>query len=88
MALLNTAVEGTKQMHSCHATKRDEFTRSAPSIIRIAFRRSNEHWIMRRLKLMEVVEELRAEHFEFAAPIWNVNTPEEWQRCQEFANGG
>ena len=41
----------------------------------------------RRLKLMEVVEELAAERFQISAPIWNVNTPEEWQRCREIANG-
>ena len=40
-----------------------------------------------RLKVMETVEELGAERVELAAPIWNVNTPEEWKRCQELANG-
>lgn len=40
-----------------------------------------------RLKVMETVEELGAERVELAVPIWNVNTPEEWKRCQELANG-
>ena len=40
-----------------------------------------------RLKLMELIEELGAEYVEVHAPIWNVNTPEEWQRCRELANG-
>jgi molybdopterin-guanine dinucleotide biosynthesis protein A len=40
-----------------------------------------------RLKLMEIVEELGAEHVTVPAPLWNVNTPEDWQHCMEFANG-
>jgi molybdopterin-guanine dinucleotide biosynthesis protein A len=39
------------------------------------------------LKLMEIIETLGAEYVELPAPLWNVNTPEEWQRCQEVANG-
>jgi molybdenum cofactor guanylyltransferase len=41
-----------------------------------------------RLKLMDLVGELRAEFVELPVPIWNVNTPEEWRRCREAANGG
>lgn len=40
-----------------------------------------------RLKLMDTVQELRAERMPIVSPIWNVNTPEEWQACQEVANG-
>lgn len=40
-----------------------------------------------QLKLMEITEELGAEYVELPASIWNVNTPEEWRRCQEVANG-
>ena len=40
-----------------------------------------------RLKLMEIIQELDAEHVQIPAPIWNVNTPEEWQLCQELAIG-
>jgi len=41
-----------------------------------------------RLKLMEIIQELGAQHVDVKTPIWNVNTPEEWQRCRELANGG
>ncbi len=40
-----------------------------------------------RLKLTEIVEELGTQYVRLPAPIWNVNTPQEWERCQEFANG-
>lgn len=39
------------------------------------------------LKLMDLIGELRAEFIEVSVPVWNVNTPEEWQQCLEFANG-
>jgi molybdopterin-guanine dinucleotide biosynthesis protein A len=41
-----------------------------------------------RLKLMDVLGELRARYFEVTQRIWNVNTPEEYRLCQEAANGG
>jgi molybdopterin-guanine dinucleotide biosynthesis protein A len=40
-----------------------------------------------RLKLMEIIQELGATYIDLPAAIWNVNTPEEWQRCREVANG-
>jgi molybdopterin-guanine dinucleotide biosynthesis protein A len=40
-----------------------------------------------RLRLMEMLEELGAEHLEIDASLWNVNTTEEWHLCREFANG-
>ena len=40
-----------------------------------------------RLKLMDILGDLPAEYGPVAGPIWNVNTPEEWRRCQEFAHG-
>jgi len=40
-----------------------------------------------RLKLMDLIEELRAEFVEVPVPIWNINTPEEWQACRDFAHG-
>lgn len=40
-----------------------------------------------QLKLMDLIAELRPEFVEVPVPIWNVNTPEEWQKCREFAHG-
>ena len=40
-----------------------------------------------RLKLMDLIGELGAEFVKVPVPIWNINTPEEWQKCREFANG-
>ena len=40
------------------------------------------------LRLMDVVEELGAAHVRMSAPLWNVNTPEDWERYREFANAG
>ena len=41
-----------------------------------------------RLRVMETIEELAAETLSIDAPLWNVNTPVDWQKCQELANGG
>lgn len=41
-----------------------------------------------QLTLMKMLDELGAESMPVPAPIWNVNTPEEWRLCQELANGG
>jgi len=39
------------------------------------------------LRLIDVVEELGAARLKMSAPLWNVNTPEDWERCLEAANG-
>jgi molybdopterin-guanine dinucleotide biosynthesis protein A len=39
------------------------------------------------LRVMEMLDQLGAEHFEVTARMWNVNTPEEWRLCQDVANG-
>ena len=41
----------------------------------------------RRLRLMDLIEELGVEQARFSGPIWNLNTPEDWQTLQEVANG-
>jgi molybdopterin-guanine dinucleotide biosynthesis protein A len=41
-----------------------------------------------RLRLIDLVAELGAEHLRVDGAIWNVNTPTDWQICQQdFANG-
>jgi molybdenum cofactor guanylyltransferase len=41
-----------------------------------------------RLKVMDLVTELGAEHLRIQEPVWNVNTPAEWELSQQdFANG-
>lgn len=39
-----------------------------------------------RLRLMSVIEELSAEHLPFHTPLYNVNTPEDWERCLDLVH--
>ena len=41
-----------------------------------------------RFRLMDLLVQLGAEHLQIDEPLWNVNTPAEWQRFrQDFGNG-
>lgn len=38
------------------------------------------------LRLMDVVEQFGGARLKMSWPLWNVNTPEDWEQCREAAN--